>query len=93
MRKGLLFVVATFALSAGGGALALAQSQETEKPCMADAARLCKGIEPGGGAQMECLKAHRDELSPACKQKVMKAKIQKMERDELQKSQPSEMPR
>lgn len=87
MRRGVLFVVATFASIAAGGGLALAQAQETEKPCIADAARLCKGVAPGGGAQMECLKAHRDELSPACKQKVMKAKIQKMERDELQKSQ------
>jgi hypothetical protein len=58
-----------------------------DKPCMADAARLCAGIEPGGGAQMECLKSHKDELSPACKKKVLQAKIKHMENQELQKQQ------
>jgi hypothetical protein len=58
-----------------------------DKPCMADAARLCAGIEPGGGAQMECLKAHKDELSPACKKKVMQAKVKHMEQQELEQQQ------
>ena len=67
-----------------------------EKPCMADAARLCPDVEPGGGAQAQCLKMHKDELSPACKKKVMQTKIKQMENQELeqqqQKSQPQPQP-
>jgi hypothetical protein len=67
-------------------------AQAQEKPCMADAARLCPNVEPGGGAQMQCLKAHRDELSPACKKKVMQMKIKKMEQEELQKQEQQAAP-
>ena len=64
-----LMIVATALFGLGANAYA------EERPCMADAARLCPNIEPGGGAQMECLKAHKDELSPACKKKMMQTKI------------------
>jgi hypothetical protein len=70
------------------GALGLVSSARAqEHPCMADAARLCPDVEPGGGAQMQCLKAHKEELSPACKKNVMKAKIKMMENKELQEQQ------
>jgi hypothetical protein len=58
-----------------------------EKPCMADAARLCPDVEPGGGAQMTCLKSHASDLSPACKKKVMSAKIKHEEQKQLQEQQ------
>jgi len=58
-----------------------------ERPCMADAARLCPDVEPGEGAQMQCLKAHKSELSPACKKKVMSAKIKHMEKQQLEQQQ------
>jgi len=34
--------------------------------CKDDAQKFCKGIQPGGGKVMECLKSHQSELSPAC---------------------------
>lgn len=82
MKRTMAWVIAAMSM-AGLSASALAQ----EKPCMADAARLCANVEPGGGAQMQCLKAHRDELSPACKKKVMQTKVKQMERQQLQQQQ------
>ena len=63
-----------------------------EKPCMADAARLCPDTEPGGGAQLQCLKMHKQELSPGCKEKVAKMKIKGMERHELEQQQQRQPP-
>jgi len=40
-----------------------------EHPCKEDAERLCKGVEPGQGRIVQCLKQHEADLSPACKQK------------------------
>ena len=34
--------------------------------CMPDAAKLCASVEPGHGALMQCLRAHKAELSPDC---------------------------
>jgi hypothetical protein len=72
------------------GATSLASAQE--KPCMADAARLCAGVEPGGGAQIACLKQHKDELSPACKKHVMQAKIKQEEQKQLEQQQEAAPP-
>jgi hypothetical protein len=33
---------------------------------MPDAAKLCASVEPGHGALMQCLRAHKTELSPDC---------------------------
>lgn len=79
MKK--LMVMATAVLGLAGAAGA------QEKPCMADAARLCSSVEPGGGAQIQCLKAHKDELSPACKKKVMQMKVKQMEQQQLEQQQ------
>jgi hypothetical protein len=79
VRISLLVVAASLGLVAGAGA--------QEKPCMADAARLCPDVAPGGGAQIACLKAHKEALSPACKKKVMQMKIQKEERNQLEQQQ------
>jgi len=40
-----------------------------EHPCLADADRLCKGVEPGGGRVLACLRKHDKELSPECRKK------------------------
>jgi hypothetical protein len=80
IRMGAL-VVAT-AIS-GFTSVAVAQ----DKPCMADAARLCPDVEPGGGAQMQCLKAHKEQLSPACKKKVMSAKMKHEEQEQMRDEQ------
>ncbi|MGA8863442.1 MAG: cysteine rich repeat-containing protein [Gallionella sp.] len=51
-----------------------ASAQQNAKPCAEDAARLCVGIQPGGGRLARCLKEHAAELSPACKKSIAKAK-------------------
>jgi Cysteine rich repeat len=45
--------------------------------CKADVARLCPGMEPGGGRIIGCLKAHKMEVSVGCAKalKAMKAKM------------------
>jgi hypothetical protein len=42
--------------------------------CEADAKKLCAGVQPGGGRIIQCLAQHKDEVSDACKQAVIKAK-------------------
>ena len=45
------------------------KSQEMEDLktyCMSDIERLCKGIEPGGGRIVKCLKANKKEMSVGC---------------------------
>lgn len=37
------------------------------RDCAPDVERFCKGIPPGGGRLMVCLRGHGDQLSPACK--------------------------
>jgi hypothetical protein len=80
--------IRTGAWMIAAGVLAFAPvAQAQEKPCMADAARLCPNVEPGGGAQIACLKEHKEELSPACKKKVMQAKIKHEEQKQLEQQE------
>ena len=44
--------------------------------CKADVARLCPGVEPGGGRIVGCLKAHKMEMSVGCAQALKKMKAQ-----------------
>lgn len=81
-----IFLVAAGLLGLAGAA------QAQERPCMADAARLCPQVEPGGGAQMQCLKSHKEELSPACKKKVMQMKVKQMEQQQLEQQQQQQTP-
>jgi Cysteine rich repeat len=53
-----------------------ASAQEATGPCKADAAKLCNGVQPGGGAILKCLKSHESDLSPACKNNMAKAKAE-----------------
>jgi hypothetical protein len=85
--------IVVVALSLAGSLLGMASTARAqERPCMADAARLCPNVEPGGGAQMECLKAHKEELSPGCKKNVMSAKIKHEEQQQLQQQQEKQQP-
>ena len=56
---------------------ALAQQAEAIKYCKADVARLCPGVQMGGGRIIGCLKAHKMELSIGCGKALqeMKAKM------------------
>ena len=40
---------------------------KAKETCQADIDKLCKGVEPGEGRVVKCLKGHAEELSPACK--------------------------
>ncbi|HZJ55728.1 MAG TPA: cysteine rich repeat-containing protein [Myxococcaceae bacterium] len=52
--------------------LVFAQGLEPGKPCKADLAKLCPGVEPGHGRILACLEGKTDQLSQACKDDVSK---------------------
>jgi hypothetical protein len=58
---------------------ALAQQAEAMKYCKADVARLCPGVQMGGGRIIGCLKEHKMEISVGCGKalQAMKAKVGK----------------
>ena len=41
-------------------------------PCRADIEKFCHNVKPGGGRIVQCLKVHKEELSPACKKRGKK---------------------
>jgi Cysteine rich repeat len=45
--------------------------------CTSDAERLCKGIKPGGGRIIRCLKANMNEISAGCAQALQKLKAKR----------------
>jgi Cysteine rich repeat len=47
--------------------------EAAQAACSADLQQLCAGVQPGSGRMLACLKEHRDQVSPACKQAVMGA--------------------
>jgi hypothetical protein len=66
-----------FAALAGSFCLFIAtgaSAAQNSRPCVEDAAKLCQGVQPGGGRVAKCLKEHAKELSPACKSNIAKAK-------------------
>jgi len=42
------------------------KAERVREECRADAEKFCKGIAPGGGRILSCLKAREAELQPAC---------------------------
>ncbi|HKW37437.1 MAG TPA: cysteine rich repeat-containing protein [Burkholderiales bacterium] len=40
--------------------------EQVKQECKADAQKFCKGIRPGQGRILACLKSHQSELAPAC---------------------------
>jgi hypothetical protein len=73
--KTMLFAVAAASYLTAGG-IALAQDAPGGPPgprsliglrCRDDAAKLCAGIEPGGGRLAKCLRGHEAELGEPCK--------------------------
>ncbi|MFG1463629.1 cysteine rich repeat-containing protein [Xanthobacter sp. DSM 24535] len=53
---------------------ASAQQSDLATYCKADIQRLCKGVPPGEGRLMTCLKAHSKEMSVGCAQALQKMK-------------------
>ena len=61
--------------------------EEVQKACSGDVEKLCKGVKPGQGRILQCLKAHKDEVSPECKQWVAtKGEEIKSKLEEVQKA-------
>jgi hypothetical protein len=58
-------------------AKAQARLEDIRTYCMSDIERLCKGIEPGGGRLIQCLKTHKKEMSVGCAQALQKLKAKK----------------
>ncbi len=44
-----------------------------QQACKADYRALCAGVQPGGGRIVACLNAHKDELTTACQEALLKA--------------------
>ncbi len=42
------------------------KAERVREECKADAEKFCKGIAPGGGRILSCLKSRQPELQPAC---------------------------
>jgi len=42
--------------------------------CRADAGRLCKGVQPGGGRILRCLKAHENDITVGCAKELRSVK-------------------
>ncbi len=57
----------------GSGAIMNVFAQQVG-PCTDDVAKFCDGIRPGGGAIARCLEEHENDLSPACKEHISRAK-------------------
>lgn len=56
--------------------------QAQARPCREDVKKFCGDVKPGGGAVMECLKAHEKELSSECKAQAQAWKEKRKERRE-----------
>jgi hypothetical protein len=46
---------------------------EFAQACKADADKLCKQVQPGGGRVIRCLEGNKAQLSTACRQKIEEA--------------------
>lgn len=62
------------------------QAQEAPKPCKADVEKFCKGVKPGEGRIVACLKAHEAELTAECKAKGLEAKAKAADKAEACKA-------
>jgi hypothetical protein len=60
-------------LLAGSGLTAKADALDY---CKSDVARLCPGLEPGGGRIIGCLKEHKMEVSVGCAKAIKKMKAE-----------------
>lgn len=52
--------------AAGAGAQTAEQVTALRTTCETDVKKLCAGIQPGGGRLLQCLKEHKDEVTPPC---------------------------
>jgi hypothetical protein len=57
----------------------LAKAREIGADCEGDVARLCKGVAPGGGRIVTCLRNNESQLSQACQGKFNEWRLARME--------------
>src|SRR6266850_3485223 len=50
------------------------KAERVREECRADAEKFCKGIAPGGGRILSCLKSRQPELQPACAAEFKRAR-------------------
>jgi hypothetical protein len=72
MRYLVLGLVAMGVVAMSG--TAQAQEGDLRKYCKADIQRLCKGVAPGGGRLLECLKKNEKSMTVGCAQALQKLK-------------------
>jgi hypothetical protein len=58
-------------------ATAASAAADVKAACMADYLALCASVEPGGGRVVACMKAHRAQVSTACKVAVLRHIVEK----------------
>ncbi|MFZ2196253.1 MAG: cysteine rich repeat-containing protein [Thermodesulfovibrionales bacterium] len=81
IRYAVLFlVVLCAALLSRTGIRAYAEEQKLI--CSEEIAQYCKGVKPGGGRLLLCLKEHEKDLTPTCREKV--AEVEKRLKETLQ---------
>lgn len=73
------FVTMAFTLFAAGIAADAGAQQRRGGPCAADVKKFCGDVKPGQGAIANCMKAHRTDLSPACRESL-RARAERAER-------------
>ena len=57
-----------------GLAAAKARYDEFANACKADAGKYCKGVKPGAGRVLSCLKGRESDLTPDCRAQFNRAK-------------------
>jgi hypothetical protein len=53
------------------------EAKEFSEACKEDAQKNCKGVKPGGGRILQCLKKNEATLTPQCKQEMSKPRGRK----------------
>jgi hypothetical protein len=61
-----LFVTAAIAAALLANAAVAQDAATVRQACSADLQRLCAGVQPGGGRILQCIRTHKNELSPDC---------------------------
>ncbi len=76
MKEASKIVIISLAMLVLGAAFSIPTLAQ-DRPCAADAKRLCQQVEPGNRqAIAQCLREHVDDLSEACRDRIQAAKAQ-----------------